>query len=901
MAHIRSESASTATSYATARSDTGSDYMDKASDGGEQDYYGGTEEERTVKKLNQVIMQFFKKATLTVLSARTQLPKAFSARGELRQSKWFSLLLDETDVYNEDLREWTATDLVNSPPPPLCIEIYLDTKDLADGEALAIVDEHGKLWDVTEALCGSTPMTTRPSSRSGRPTQVVLERWTIEVTENQKMDPDANRMLPLVYKNGIPLFRSLYTYTRFLPAWKYYRHTAKQPVTQPSLPLRHRISNGMFKSPRRDTLDLPLYPAADSVAQAHHFESVKSPIGLLSIQVQYRNNTDFRVEKSESVLSSHFMGMDDYSFSPSYPERVPGSLPTGRHNPPERQGRGETYGSLSTFHQAGATGTSPMSALRNAKDMGSPESPPQKIPPNHRTATGSKSSLRGADASPASPRRTSVSFQPANPFKAGSLSSSPVPGVYSPGTSVGRTGSGHAPLGHTRNRSSLNALPQAALRTPSGHSLPNETAIASSASSSPKPAPISRYSSSFGNRRNRFSVGGGSSKVEDDNNSSGKGSASSSAQRLEGGSSGSVQTDEENISDFLKLLEQKKDLKSLNRTDSASRDASMRRTTAALSKYQRMRESNAALSDSISSSLHLYRSSSSSSRHLSNVPGMIAGASVSTSSSPGKPISPHTPHTPAIPSRLSANSIIDYSEQTRSRSPRNRRLDEESGTGDTGSDSTTREREGTNAIDIPTSPRPWAYVRRSSSVSQQHRNTLDDDNELFGLRSASLPTDDRPDLSLSELLHAGVQEPATPADAEAAEQGESSVPDTEASPQTELTGHTRTRSAGAARTATPSLAYRTRIQQSGPSDGRRSAASERGDSDSGIVSGRSSRAGSRFSFSSRPLSVAANLDDDEPLLFTMSELGTHQAGRRSVDEVRESASKRRGGSPWRGA
>ncbi|EKG12816.1 Autophagy-related protein 13 [Macrophomina phaseolina MS6] len=806
--------------------------MEKASDGGEPDYHGETEEERTAKKLNQVIMQFFKKATLTVLSARSQLPKAFSARGELRQSKWFSLLLDETDVYNEDLRDWTAADLVNSPPPPLCIEIYLDTKDLADGEALAVVDEHGKLWDVSEALSGSAPMTTRPSSRSGRPSQVVLERWTIEVTENQKMDPDASRMLPLVYKNGIPLFRSLYTYTRFLPAWKYYRHIAKQPASHPSLPLRYRISNGMFKSPRRDTLDLPLYPAADSVAQTHQFESVKSPIGLLSIQVQYRNNTDFRVEKSESVLSSHFMGMDDYSFSPSYPERAPGSLPTGRTNQQERPVRGEAYGSLSTFHQAGAAGTSPMSALRNAKDMGSPESPPQKIPPNHRTATGSKSSLRGAEAGPASPRRTSVSFQPANPFKAGSLSSSPVPGVYSPGTSVGRTNS--TSLGHTRNRSSLNALPQAALRTPSGHSLPNETAIASSASSSPKPAPISRYSSSFGNRRNRFSVGGGSSKVEDDNTSSGKGSASSSAQRLESGSSGSVQTDEENISDFLKLLEQKKDLKSLNRTDSASRDASMRRTTAALSKYQRMRESNAALSDSISSSLHLHRSSSSSSRHLSNVPGMIAGASVSTSSSPGKPISPHTPHTPAIPSRLSANSIIDYSEQTRSRSPRNRRLDEESGTGDTGSDSTTREREGTNAIDIPTSPRPWAHVRRSSSVSQQNRNTLDDDNELFGLRSASLPTEDRPDLSLSELLHAGVQEPATPADVDPAADGEISAPDSDC-PQTGLAGHARTRSAGAARTATPSLAYRTRIQQSGTSDGRRSAASEPCDSDSGLM------------------------------------------------------------------
>lgn len=709
------------------------------------------------------------------------------------------------------------------------------------------------------------------------------------------MDPDASRMLPLVYKNGIPLFRSLYTYTRFLPAWKYYRHIAKQPVTQPSLPLRYRISNGMFKSPRRDTLDLPLYPAAESVAQTHQFESVKSPIGLLTISVDYRSNTEFRVEKSESVLSSHFMGIDDYSFSPSYPERVPGSLPTGRNQQQDRQGRGEAYGSLSTFHQVGGSGTSPMSALRNAKDMGSPESPPQKIPPNHRIATGSKSSLRSAaEASPTSPRRSSVSFQPANPFKAGSLSSSPVPGVYSPGGSLGRT--------HTRNRSSLNALPQAALRNPSGQSLPNETAIASSASSSPKPAPISRYSSSFGNRRNRFSSGGGSSKVDDDNNSSGKGSASSSAQRLEGGSSGSVQTDEENISDFLKLLEQKKDLKSLNRTDSASRDASMRRTTAALSKYQRMRESNAALSDSISSSLHLHRSSSSSSRHLSNVPGMIAGASVSTSSSPGKPISPHTPHTPAIPSRLSANSIIDYSEQTRSRSPRRNRLEEDSGPGDTGSDSTTREREGTTAIDIPTSPRPWAYARRSSSVSQQHRNTLDDENELFGLRSASLPTDDRPDLSLSELLHIGAQESASSADAEpdVTREGESSVPDTEPSPQTvmnPLTSHARTRSAGAVRAATPSLAYRTRIQQGAPSDGRRSAASERGDSDSGLTSGRSSRVGSRYSFSSRP---PANLDDDEPLLFTMSELGA-QGGRRSVEEMRESAGKRRVGSPWRGA
>ena len=45
----------TSTASPVARSDTGSDYMEKASDGGEADY-GETDEERTIRKLNQVIM-----------------------------------------------------------------------------------------------------------------------------------------------------------------------------------------------------------------------------------------------------------------------------------------------------------------------------------------------------------------------------------------------------------------------------------------------------------------------------------------------------------------------------------------------------------------------------------------------------------------------------------------------------------------------------------------------------------------------------------------------------------------------------------------------------------------------------------------------------------------------------
>jgi autophagy-related protein 13 len=519
------------------------------------------------------------------------------------------------------------------------------------------------------------------------------------------------------------------------------------------------------------------------------------------------------------------------------------------------------------------------------------ESPPQKLPPNHRTAQGSKSSLRSADG-PSFQRRTSVSFQP---FKAGSLSSSPAPGPAvppSPGSSVGRPGSSlgrPSALNQPRNRTSLTALPQAALRTPS---LPNDIAIASSGSSSPKPAPITRYSSSFGHRRSRFSTGG-RSQTEDDNISSGKGSAASSQQPgsdvmlNEGGgaSSGSIKTDDENISEFLKLIEQKKDLKSFNKTDNASKDATMRRTTAQLSKYQRMRDSHTALSDSVSSSMLLHRSSTSSSRQLSSVPQMIAGTSVSTSSSPGKPISPHTPHTPAIPSRLSANSIVEYPPR-RSRSRPGHAAREQDG-------ARTREvrqteDQGTTAIDIPTSPRPWNYARRSSSVAQQNR-TLEDDPDSFGLRAASLPTDDvdrereTQRATASDLTSSGLFA-----------QTESLASVTRVNDPAEAHITLESRDDLPRPLSTSDLPSR-RGTHSGSSRGR-GLSSRHGSSTSLMTGGASStERQSRYNFSSRP----TPLDDDEPLLFQMSEIGG--GSRRSLEEGRggsSTGSTGRRGMPW---
>jgi len=788
-------------------------------------------------------------------------------------------------------------DAVSGQHPSLCIEIYLDTKDLGPRQSLVIHDEQGKRWDVAEALNVPVESTSRPSSRVGKSTQLVLERWKIHIGDKSTVHPsDLNEPLPNVYKKAVVLFRSLYTYLHFLPAFKYYKSISKQPTNHPTLKLNFRISNGDFKSPRPDTLNVPLYPAMESVIETQTFAPSNSPIGPLCISVQYRTNCELSVDDSESLLSSHFIGLDNTYLEQTNREltQVPGSLPVNKVHSHGTPDLGQAYGSMSTFHQAGAPiGTSPMSALRAARDMPSSpmESPPQRLPPNHRTAQGSKSSLRSTEA-PTYQRRTSVSFQP---FKAGSLSSSPAPisGIpASPGSSVGRPGSSLGrtaapnPLTQPRNRTSLTTLPQTALRTPS---LSNETAIASSASSSPKPAPIARYSSSFGHRRSRFSSGGGS-KLEDDNLSSGKGSVASSQQRGsdvlnegEGASSGSVKTDDENISDFLKLLEQKKDLKSFSKPDTASRDASMRKTTAQLSKYQRMREPYNTLSDSVSSSMMLHRSSSSSSRQLSSVPPMVAGTSVSTASSPGKPISPHTPHTPAIPSRLSANSIIEY-EPRRSRSRPSQPRGEETAEVEERSESD----EASNAIDIPTSPRPWNYPRRSSSVAQQPR-TIDDEPDLFGLRSASVPVDEgdrerdlerilAPDLTPSELFAQTELLASASGDA----------------PPAGLLNHGGAREEVPRPVSTSGLPAK-RGTYSGSGRGR-GGFSSHGSSNSVATGGSSTtERQSRYNFASRNVSN----DDDEPLLFQMSEIGA--GSRRSLEEARGGSSTGSGGrrgSPW---
>jgi autophagy-related protein 13 len=294
------------------------------------------------------------------------------------------------------------------------------------------------------------------------------------------------------------------------------------------------------------------------------------------------------------------------------------------------------------------------------------------------------------------------------------------------------------------------------------------------------------------------------------------------------------------------------------------------------------------------------------------VPAMIAGTSASTGSSPGKPISPHTPHTPAVPSRLSANSIIDYGDPSRPRRSqsrvRSRGQETEAAREEDSSDTTTRTETGTTAIDIPRSPRAWTYGTRSSSVNQR-QNRVEEEEPEFVLRSASLPVDERVDLSLSELR--GLESAAPQMENSNQEEGKAgeSASSEEQSPAT--SGLEAPRRAYSATPGAPALPHRLRLS--------RNSLSLRGSpmflnsySPSGSAQGPSSATerftpnehggvGARNSPSSRN-SVAQ--DDDEGFIFAMSEIGA-TGSRRSGEEPRGGADRRAGrgagnSSNWRG-
>ncbi|KAI5778100.1 autophagy-related protein 13-domain-containing protein [Geopyxis carbonaria] len=719
---------------------------------------GRPDHEKSYKdRVNQIIQAFFWKATMVVIQSRMTTVSLLSSRNEKKANKWFNIEVDEMDTFRDEMRLWRLGDYCDSKPPPLIIETYLDMSDLTATQALVITDEMGKRWNVSEVL-------EQEANRTGlnvgvrKGSQVVLERWKVDLSP--PFDLPHHLELPVVYKKGIILFRALYSYLSLMPTWKFRRRLAKLKLHSSALKVGCRIQGGDEATQsisKWDGLQQPLYTGNEKVIEEFDFGKVESPAGFLNITVQYRKNCEFSVDDSEALLSSQFINLDEHHFRPSLGHQRTSSQPsvyaTARGT---EQGSlppllNPAYGSLTSFHQAERVGgASPITALRTAADMvdraSSNGSPIER--PSTRSAQGSRSSLQSRDGIAPPSRRGSINFM--QPFKSPSLSASPANSdPVLPASSLGRVATSTLSAQAQAQRRGLSVgTPSPSSFKSANSTLPPTEPIPTPSrpiSESPRPQSMARITSSFGSRRPRNPSGNSIPKVDrtaDDDNSSGHASYTSSVAAPSSGVLGhgaGTSSYEEGlqIRDFMSLLAegQKTELKSFG---GATAQASNRKTGNILGKYQKMRDSQSQLVESMSSSLLLQASDSpsSSSRNLSNVPAMIPSSTFSSSSSPGKPISPHTPHTPAIPSRLSEGlTARDIRHERRyPRPPVPNR---------TGTAPEPRGTATTEPLDIPRYMPP----RRSNSMSQQHREN--ESRPSTSLGSADMNTQP---LSISRLL-----------------------------------------------------------------------------------------------------------------------------------------------------
>lgn len=609
----------------------------------------------------------------------------------------FNIIMDDTDVLLDDLQEWKRSDLSDHRPPPLVIEVFVDTSNLSQNQTLVMEDETGRRWDVSDALAssGSAGSSPRPPVKNGgRACEVVLERWLIELGEKPTLLPgDQDEQLANVYKKGVVLFRSLYTFLRFLPAWKLHRRLSRQPHAgnQQGLRLNFRIrkgDQGVTPQGAKDSLYTPLCPSElstslttsttdpDHFVHTHHVPPLRTRAGLLHLRVEYRASAAFGAVDSEYLLSSRFLSRDQ-GLPPTLSaagRSLPGARTSERASESEKQSRTQygsaadsrtsarqpramlaAYGSLGTFHATGKR-ESPLSALQHQLNASDYDEEEDRNDDEHMEAV--LKLTQGEIDQQSYERRRSLLFQQKSPFKAGSLSSSPrsatqikegIPTTKVPSKDSRTASATSVPSSIPREkRVSLNTLPQQALRAP-----PSDTAIASSGSSSPRPAPVQRYSSSFSNRTRRQP----SNATSQTGRSGGSGGSSTrnSTTDQAGGASSAAQSDEDSIADFVRLLEGDK-VKNHALSRPASRGNGV--TTVNLSKYSMMRDPSSALADEMSASSLIQGSSGTPpSRRLSNVPGL------STSSSPSRVLA-YQPH---VRSRLSTHSIAEEN----SRHPQN--------------------------------------------------------------------------------------------------------------------------------------------------------------------------------------------------------------------------------------
>ncbi|EPB89041.1 hypothetical protein HMPREF1544_04164 [Mucor circinelloides 1006PhL] len=268
-------------------------------------------------KLDQIIQNFYTKTAQIVIQARctpthdARYGKSTSLKGSTttkKMNKWFNIATEDVELLREDLKYWRTMAVQSTEdkePPPMILDIYLDTSSLSHNQSLVVADDNLR-W-------GCVELKTADAHHIDR---ILIESWELTLKHPY---PEYAVDLPNLYKRSIVFFRSLHSLTRLLPSYDLYRKLHKSNDATHSLSIGYRLStsSGHGKS-TEISLDTPIIESdARKPTKLYEFNDIVTPIGTFKLNVNYRRNCDFRIEDSERDLSAQFIDMDEQFFTPT--------------------------------------------------------------------------------------------------------------------------------------------------------------------------------------------------------------------------------------------------------------------------------------------------------------------------------------------------------------------------------------------------------------------------------------------------------------------------------------------------------------------------------------------------------------------------------------------------------
>lgn len=653
-------------------------------------------------KTTQVIRQFFAKAALVISESRVVSTKVFkdSALNTPLVNKWFNLELDESEEIRESLRLWKSIELPSDVlPPPLVVETYLDLRDLGPKHNVYLTTYDTRISsDDLLGGAGSSGAAEKQFkvTQGGKRTEIVLERWIVQFvpSENPSADSpncweDKDLQPTAIYKQAAILIRSLYTYAQILPVWTLRKKLNRSKLTVPPLRIGCRVLDGSQRLTSKGRIGLTK-KLTDNIEELEsiYFPDLKTPFGSIKISASHRIECDFSIIDTEDFLSHQFFMQDNNRGKrpPSSPSSNilirrqstsstnPASFPSPSRSSLEGSSSMASRNNVYRNHAKHSTDlsndpyiTSPTELVARDRRLSSVSL--RDSPMNSPLMMQQPHAYLGTSQSPSS-SRPQVSL--VQPFKTPSLSASPSDSSLS---------SRPQSFSRTTSNSSLAALriPNRTMSNASTSSVGSysrgqgpENAISSSVSSS-KSNSAPKFSSSFGSRGawNRSGSLSGVSRpkrlsTELPGSLGSQGSFGPSSSLLVG--EPDEPDDDQGLNAFLHMVTNIGQTRSASHNSMLLSDASSGSNSSfllgsrtnlnsnspsdsdILSRFQNMKDSHSALSESLMESAHLNNNK------LSESPTATTSTTnpfpIPNTSPPqmGKTV---TQHTPSVPSRLS--------------------------------------------------------------------------------------------------------------------------------------------------------------------------------------------------------------------------------------------------------